>query len=246
MLPGVLYADGLRGIRVSPLPQTKPRTFPTGLAVSVHPPSTASVSGRFHPPSSFSPPSEYCGLRPASLPGCLAASDREAPPLGFRSLIAAPADGVHSLRRAPDPALRSVLGVSHALDGLLRHLPCGFVSPRNHVQGLPSRGLSLARSRTGFPRPVHALLALGARACGLTRASSGALDFRALSPRGECGDERNLFRVPSAPRPSWAFPPPGLHSTHRGNDFAFPPPTAFLRGEPAATGPRCIDSAGHG
>jgi len=102
--------------------------------------------------------------------------------LGFPSLIAAPASGVHSLRKAPIPALRSVRGVSHALDGLLRHLPCGFVSPRSHVQGLPSRGLSLARSRTGFPRPVHALLALSARACGLTRASSGALDFRALLP----------------------------------------------------------------
>ena len=152
---------------------------------------------------------------------------REAPPLGFPSLIAAPTDGVHSLRRAPDPALRSVLGVSHALDGLLRQLPCGFVSPRSHVQGLPSRGLSLARSRTGFPRPVHALLALGARACGLTRASSGALDFRALSPRGECGDERNLFRVPSAPRPSWAFPPPGAHSPRRGDAFASPPPAIF-------------------
>jgi hypothetical protein len=45
---------------------TKPRTFPTGPAVSLHPPSTASVSGRFHPPSSLSPPSESCGLRPAS------------------------------------------------------------------------------------------------------------------------------------------------------------------------------------
>ena len=83
--------------------------------------------------------------------------------MGFLSLIAAPADGVHSLRKAPDPALRSVLGVSRALDGLLRHLPCGFVSPRSHVQGAPSRGLSLARSRTGFPRPVHALLALDAK-----------------------------------------------------------------------------------
>lgn len=70
--------------------------------------------------------------------------------------------------------------------------------------------------------------------------------LQGFAPRGECGDERNLFRVPSAPRPSWASPPPGLHSTHRGNDFAFPPPTAFVHGEPAANGPRRIDSAGHG
>jgi len=70
------------GIRVSPLPQTEPRTFPTGPAVSLHPPSTASVSGRFHPPSSFSPPSESCGLRPASRPGCLATPGSRSASLG--------------------------------------------------------------------------------------------------------------------------------------------------------------------
>jgi hypothetical protein len=39
--------------------------------------------------------------------------------------------------RNPNPVLRSVLGVSHALDGLLRHRPCRFVSPCSHVQGSP-------------------------------------------------------------------------------------------------------------
>jgi len=34
----------------------------------------------------------------------------------------------------------SVLGVSHALDGLIRHQLCGFVSPRSHVQGSLFRG----------------------------------------------------------------------------------------------------------
>jgi hypothetical protein len=32
----------------------------------------------------------------------------------------------------------SVRGVSHALDGFLRHWPCGFISPHSHVQGFPS------------------------------------------------------------------------------------------------------------
>jgi hypothetical protein len=48
----------------------------------------------------------------------------------------------------------SVLGVSHALDGFLRVRPCGFISPRSHVQGSPSRGFP---SRTAEPichRPV--------------------------------------------------------------------------------------------
>ena len=49
----------------------------------------------------------------------------------------------------PSP-LRSVLGVSHAPDGFLLRLPCGFVSPRCHVQGslfrvFPSREAARAR-----------------------------------------------------------------------------------------------------
>ena len=48
-----------------------------------------------------------------------------------------------SLRRplrngASTPRRLSVLGVSHAFDGFLRHRPCGFISPHSHVQGFPS------------------------------------------------------------------------------------------------------------
>jgi len=37
------------------------------------------------------------------------------------------------------PHHSSVLGVSHAHDGFIRHWPCGFISPRCHVQGSPFR-----------------------------------------------------------------------------------------------------------
>jgi hypothetical protein len=40
----------------------------------------------------------------------------------------------------PRPRIRSVLGVSHALDGFLRSRPCGFISPRCRVQGSLFRG----------------------------------------------------------------------------------------------------------
>jgi len=40
----------------------------------------------------------------------------------------------------PKLTLRSVLGVSHALDGLLLSLPCGFISPRSHVRDSRLRG----------------------------------------------------------------------------------------------------------
>jgi hypothetical protein len=38
------------------------------------------------------------------------------------------------------------------------------------------------RSRTGFRRPIHALVPLSEPACGVTRAGKPALDFRALLP----------------------------------------------------------------
>jgi hypothetical protein len=57
---------------------------------------------------------------------------------GLPSLIAVPtAESTHT--GIPSP-LRSVLDVSHVLDGLLLHSLRGFVSPRNHVQGSPFRG----------------------------------------------------------------------------------------------------------
>jgi len=54
----------------------------------------------------------------------------------------------------PLPALRSVLGVSHALDGLLHHRPRGFVSPHSRVQGFPFRVFPSRRSRTGLLQPL--------------------------------------------------------------------------------------------
>jgi len=150
---------------------------------------------------------------------------RRAPPLGFRpSSRRQPA--ASTFARATTPELWSVLDVSHVLDGLLRHQPCGFVSPRCHVQGLPYRGLSLSRSRTGFPRPIHALLTLNATTCGLTRASDHALAFRALLPaRVRC-----RTRVVSS---SPIRAPPGLLllrvslSSQRGNHFGPPPPATL-------------------
>jgi hypothetical protein len=234
------------GVRVSPLPQKEASYVsdgPRGIYPSaVHRQRELAVSSSLELVASFRV------LRPAT---CLAVR----PPHGERIPKRLPWGSSPSSRhqqaasthaRDTRPALRSVLGVSHALDGLLRHLPRGFVSPRSHVQGLPSRGLSLARSRTGFPRPVHALLALDAKSLRCDPRQLSRPRLQGFAPRGECGGDRELFRLPSAPRPSWALPPPGFPSTHRGNDFAFPPPTAFVRSEPAPTGPRRLYGAGRG
>jgi len=67
--------------------------------------------------------------------------------LGVSFPIATSAETVHLRASFPGLALRSALGVSHALDGLRLSLPCGFVSPRSHVRDSPFRGLLLLPSR---------------------------------------------------------------------------------------------------
>jgi hypothetical protein len=118
-------------------------------------------------------------------------------PRGHPRSLRAPSMGfLPSSRRQPaastsaaasKPPLRSVLGVPPALDGLLRHRPCRFVSPRSRVQGSPFRGSFLRRSRTGSS-PAVALLSLNRLACKpeLPRScsSSTALAFRALLRTG--------------------------------------------------------------
>jgi len=54
----------------------------------------------------------------------------------------------------PNVRTCSVLGVSHALDGLLRHRPCGFVSPRCRVQGSLFRGFPPGEAVPSRRRPV--------------------------------------------------------------------------------------------
>jgi hypothetical protein len=92
---------------------------------------------------STSPPEYRASTRP--LPFGLGA-----PPLGFlpssrHQLLASTLTGV------PSP-LRSVHDVSHVLDGFLRHQPCGFVSPRNHVQGSLFRGFPSHTAARAFAR----------------------------------------------------------------------------------------------
>jgi len=70
------------------------------------------------------------------VPYPLDASRHRAPSLGF--LPPSRHQRAASTFRGVPSSLRSVLAVSHHLDGFLRHLPCGFVSPHNHVRGSPS------------------------------------------------------------------------------------------------------------
>jgi len=96
------------------------------------PPSPAHLRKQVHPLVSFTP------LQSATVPCPPNASRRQAPSLGS----AFPLRDI-SLRRPlhdrdSTPYHLADLGVSHAFAGFLRRLPCGFISPHSHVQGLPS------------------------------------------------------------------------------------------------------------
>ena len=84
---------------------------------------------------------------------------RPAPTLGSRSASRSQRPESTS-DRVPTPGLRSVLDVSHVLDGLLLRPPCGLVSSRYHVPDFAS-GVSSHRSgaptrrRRVLPRRWH-------------------------------------------------------------------------------------------
>jgi len=119
-----------RGIRLFGLPDPAPAFLvsepPSRCSARCRPPRAFDVGSSSRAP--FVPP-EFLELPPARL--------SRAPPVGLPpSSRRQPAES--TIAGLPGP-LRSVLGVSHALDGLLLRRPCGFISPRCHVQGSLSR-----------------------------------------------------------------------------------------------------------
>jgi len=120
-----------RGVSLVPHPRCA-LGVSVGACGSYLAPSPARLRKRVHPLVSFAP------LQSATVPCPPDASRRQAPPLG----LAFPLRDISPRRPLRDggsiPRHLAVCGVSHALDGLLRRLPCGFISPHCHVQGFPS------------------------------------------------------------------------------------------------------------
>jgi len=146
---------------------------------------------RFHPPSSFSPPSESCGLRAALRTWLNLATQpisRRAPSLGSSSLIATSAAGVHHSAGIPDPA---VTFRPRRFSRPRRFPPptafAGLFHPAATSRVCPSGVCPSPRSRAGFPRPIHALLPLSATACDQRPRPR----LQGFAPRVECGVGRN-------------------------------------------------------
>jgi hypothetical protein len=140
------------------------------------PPAPGPLRVRVHPSMGFTSPTEFQPLQT-----CPRSRLRGRLPWGFlphRDVNRkSPLASEH-----PKLTLRSALGVSHALDGLLLSLPCGFVSPRCHVRDSPSRGFLPLPGQSDSSSP-RSLLPVGGRclppSC-LDGSSSAHPVFRAL------------------------------------------------------------------
>jgi hypothetical protein len=189
-----------------------PSPFPAELAVSTDCRPLLSYPSKFILPYALLPfrvlPSR---TRPAP-PGV------EPLPWGWPSLFATSACGVHVT--GVQSRHLAVLDVSHVPDGLLRHWPCGFVSPHSHVQGSPFRGFP---SRTAVaPRRRPACPRVGWRrfaADSCPPAPRSAAPPSGLYSVRESVAESTVFSRRPDPIPSWAFLPPGPPSRRRANAF---------------------------
>ena len=146
---------------------------------------------RFHPPSSFPPPSEFYGLRAALrawLNLATQPNSRRAPSLGFPSLIATSAAGVYHSAGIPDPA---VTFRPRRFSRPRRFPPptafAGLFHPAATSRVCPSGVCPSPRSRAGFTRPFHALLPLDAAACDQRPRPR----LQGFAPRSECGVGRD-------------------------------------------------------
>jgi hypothetical protein len=145
----------------------------------------------FHPPASSPPSPEFYGLRAALrawLNLATQPTSRRAPPMGSWSLIAASTSGVHHSAGNPDPA---VTFRPRRFSRPRRLAPppafAGLFHPAATSRVCPSGVCPLRRSRTGFPRPIHALLPLSAAACNQRLRPR----LQGFAPRRECGVGRN-------------------------------------------------------
>ena len=235
VLPGVLYADELRGHWV-------PR-FRHGLGFSPWPSRSLFVcrplhlSMKFHPPASFPPPAESCGLRAALRAWSNLATrpnSRRAPPMGSSSLIATSAGGVHHSAGNPDPAVK----FRPRRFSRPRRFPpppafAGLFHPAATSRVCPSGDCPSPRSRTGFPRPRHALLPLSAAACDQRPRPR----LQGLAPRCECGVGRDGLGLDRS-APLMGFSSPGYSPRTTWECLRIPYALGLHREEPLAAGPR--------
>jgi len=222
--PWSVVCRRMRGIGF-PLPP-RPRVFHLGLAVSFVP--VRPSFDEFHPLRAF----RLC--RVLRLRAALRAWSNLRPPNSEERLPWGPRPSSRRQQAAstiPQESRPSVTfrpRLSQSLDGFLRHLPCGLVSSRCHVQGLPFRDCLTAEPYRVSRRVMP--LAVERNACDSDSPSTSG-----LAPRCECVSVETVGSRPSAPL--MGFSSPGTLPATDVECLRIPPPRLH-REEPLAAGPR--------
>jgi hypothetical protein len=198
---------------------SRPRGFPPVAVPHRLSPVGSSSRTLSVPPESLEPPP----ARPS-----------RAPPLGLPpSSRRQPAESTRA--GLPSP-LRSVHGVSHAPDGFLLRLPCGFISPRSHVQGslfrvFPSREAVRARRP-----PLPSCRSHRTPALSFIQWRQGTVPASRALLRSRVRGARWLFRPPPARYPPELSPSSGSPSRAARTTFVAPsdhglsrPPSCYQR-----------------
>lgn len=193
-------------------------------------------SAAVHPPEPCTSPSEHLPLRPALPETPLRSCDRlnapaRAPSLRFPSPSSRRQPTVSTWIRGREPPrpLRSVHGVSHALDGLFHHRPCRLVSSRSHVQGSPFRDLSPTAKPTRLSPDLRTLMPLVLRRlrCDPAQRRRPRLQGLVLFAM-DAVDLRQRLRNRRLRFPPGFSPPPGFPLHQRDDRKALATPRALV------------------
>lgn len=215
--------------RIGLLAPTMTFLFPGSLRGLTVLPAPGPLRVRVHPLVSFSSASEFQPLRT-----CPRSELRRRLPWGLVPLrdirSTSPLASEH-----PKLALRSALSVSHALDGFLLVIPCGFVSPRSHVRDSPFRGFIPPPSRpaSSAARALLSLCDSRLPSSCLAGASSSRLASRAFIRAAIRGHPSECL-APPTPRSPPRFPAPSGFSSN-----TLEAPSCLLRSRPRLPGPAC-------
>jgi len=120
----------------------------------------------------------------------------------------------------------------------------GLFHPAAAYRVPPLRGLSL-RPEPHRISPAAALVPLKQHLCGCPRRNATPR-LQGLAPRTECGDDRERFKYPDAPRPSRALPSSGYSLSAPSRRFRVASARDLRCNEPAAAGPRRLASTESG
>ena len=148
------------------------------------------------------------------------ARPNRAPPMGLRpSSRHQPAESTRA--SIPSP-LRSVLDVSHVLDGFLLRLLCRFISPRCHVQGSLSRVFPSREAVRARRPPLPSCRSHWPPALSFIQWRQGSVSASRALLRSRIRGEQWWFRPPPARYPPELLPSSGSPSRAVGTTFVAP------------------------